>query len=306
MHNKYIKVLACHKCGKRPLHIKKSGLCIVCYQHSRNATKTDRPPPNELSKYAKGHPVPVQINHRRRSPTPYTPKFIISTSKKIALNVLEKYGIELFDDLDKLKDSHVLTLKNIGDKYNITRERIRQIFKGIHGFPYTVSYNKLMQIRNNTEDTGCVNDPRHKISDYKIDTHVYTGALGEYAVLRKCEELGYDVLPQCSKKIDLKINGFDVDVKTAKELRRSHPKGIVKYYRFSIKTYQRKNCDFIIGYIEPKNIFYVFPKDSFSFNGGKNTDKGFYIRDGANHHPWGAYATPMHEQYKEAWHLLKK
>lgn len=292
----------CVVCNDKPIHNRKRKLCIGCYLKLRrlgvicvNGNKAR--PVQSLKKVRK--PVPKQYNHRRRSPTPFTPKFIDSVSKKCMLTLLNKYGIDIFNDFDKLRDSHVMTLQTLGDKYGVTRERIRQIYKHMFGHSYTQDFKKLVNIRNSTEELSCANDPRIKLAEAKGKRN-YDKAVGELAVFNKCIELGFDVNISCNK--GMIINNKKVGVK----VNSSHAYGYndsrnngngCKHYHFSITDIDKHEYDLMILYIMIKNLFYIIPKNVF------NRYRFIYIREGISK-IGGKRIKPIFSEYMEAWNQL--
>ena len=72
-----------------------------------------------------------------------------------------------------------------------------------------------------------------------------------------------------------------------------------EYYKFSVchgskekRNYQKEEVDFIICYVIPEDIWYVFPLEVL-------TSITVKVR------PWASTDEYVYEQYKEAWHLIK-
>lgn len=273
----YIETDKCVECHEAPIDYMKWGVCKKCY-------------------YILTRPEP-----KRRRTDIFIPKFKKGTSLKTSLNCLKKYGVSFFDDLDLLESSHITTLNIIGAKYGLTRERIRQLFTIIKGYPYTESWRLLSEHRKLTVSDPCTHDPRRKVAEYKGNGSCKKGAIIEKQVLEKCQSLNYAVNPHCSVEYDLNINGYAVDVKSSWKSYKMSKNNKSHYFHFNLRKTQIEKCDFFICYAKPKDTFYIIPIQAV---GGES----IYIREEETHqHPCPA-AYPMKqkwEKYREAWHFLK-
>lgn len=86
----------CNDCGKKPVFIKKRGLCKSCYYRN-------------YSKY-------------RKDSSKWTPQFKWTPQENLLKTITEKYGQNMIDDLLYEKN-----FAAIGRKYGLSRERIRQM-----------------------------------------------------------------------------------------------------------------------------------------------------------------------------------
>jgi hypothetical protein len=212
-------------------------------------------------------------------------------------NIRLKYGEEILFDLERLVAEYSLTLQSLGDKYNLTRERIRQLFKLVYGYSYT---NVLRKKRNDhkIEERIKLKDPREQVKRYHHSA-LLKGVQSEAIVLEICQKLGYVVSPYRNQTCDLVINGIPCDVKSAHKLANTAKKGTnseVRYYHFSITKNQKRDATYIICHAVPKNEFYVIPREYISA-------RQIYIRafDTANTQGSGRFA-----RWKGAWHLLNQ
>lgn len=199
----------------------------------------------------------------------------------------------MIDDFEALKTDNSLTLEKIGQKHHLTRERVRQIYERYNGFHYTVvtkrrsferKHNKLREIEERR-------NPNYKVNNYK-DGLGLKGAFAEKKVLDICNNLHYKVTPFVSRTLDLVINGYGVDVKSAYKSYPNSKTSSHKHYHFHVLESQ-KIADFLICYAVPVNKFFIIPSREFPKSDGifipeKPTIRGRY---------W---------KYLEAWHLLEK
>ena len=258
----------CKSCYSNPVFIKKRGLCRSCYNKDYKRGKIKR---------LEGH-------------YPHPREWKIERLKK-------KYGEDLINDLILIKKHASMTLTEIGDKYGFSREYARQTFKIVNGVPYT-KYLKIKADKYNDslEEIGCSEDPRHKVAEYTGGTSL-KGAKAELLCFNKCEGLGFDVSAPCNKTVDLLVNGFRVDVKSAWGTN-SMGSSVAEYYCFLASKKQQEICDFLACYAQPIDTFYIIPKLVF----GCGT---IYIR--ANNNRGRTDYTPKRKDYrpfKEAWYLL--
>jgi len=262
----------CCTCQDQPIHIKKRGLCSRCYQRWWERT------------------------HRRTRKR--TPKEILRS------NLVENHGKEILKDFDLLFKKQFWNLTELAKAYGFTRERARQLFKGLYGIPYgQIQKEKTALKQAEMKIWDCVCDPRLKIID-KRDSLVKRGAKAEVLVLEKCEELGYECeyAPK-GHVVDFKINGKLVEVKSRNSGSPTRPKGAT-FYCTTLSPRQQKEADFVIFYVQPQNTFYVFPNT--------NGRKSFVVRDSGYTHKYewlNKYRRNMYwervRKYEEAWHLLK-
>ena len=297
----------CSSCNENPVYSRKTNLCKFCYtrpgkffypdnERIKISKRVPRPPKIKRKRVG----LPLTINFRRPHIVPFTPRFIDRTNKKLQLGIFKRYGIEFFNDLDTATQNPFFNLKDIGDKYGLTRERIRQIYKAIYGTPF--NQIKREKRKDMFATDPCINDPRIKAAETKS-----FGVRSELDVFKKCESLGFDVKPNCASTADLWVNGYVVDVKSAKK---SFQPGLVsKYYHFAIKSPQLKICDFFICHITSKNTFYVIPKGKIHRRKPLLNGKGasIYIRDETVKSGKNLYSeNDNYKPFKEAWNLLKR
>jgi hypothetical protein len=259
----------CIACEKRPIYIKKRGLCRTCYAWAiRN---------NALSSF------PID-KERLPSKTVGNPG-----------STLVKYGQEILKDYERLMVDGQYTLDHIGRKYGFSRERARQIFEKIYGFKYTVAVNKKSHDRKAARYLKS-RDPRLKALRYKEGSNVLKGAQTESRVFEICNRLGYEITPYEGREIDLVINGYNVEIKSAHKTYCTCPKKTTKqYYHVWLLPSQQSKADFVAVHIVPENKFYVYPREAFKSDIYiPQVDSTYYN------------ARNKHRKYLEAWNLLER
>jgi len=300
----------CPSCNENPVYSRKTNLCKFCYTRpgkffypDKEKIKSSKRVPKPPKVKRKRIGLPFTINFRRPHIVPFTPRFIDRPNKKLQLGILKRYGIEFFNDLDRATQNPFFNLTDIGDKYGLTRERIRQIYKVIYGGPF----NPVKKDKRATLEIGdpCINDPRRKVAEYKKGLQ-RIGAKSELLVFKKCKKLGFDVRPRCEQITDLWVNGHIIDVKSCTLQSQPH---LSKYYHFSIRPKQFELCDFFICHIVPENSFYIIPKEKIhrrkAFLNGKSVS--IYIRDEMVKSGKNLYSkNDNYKPFKEAWNLLKR
>jgi len=220
---------------------------------------------------------------------------------------IKKYGEGLVLDLQGLIDGNNQTLSSIGTKYGITRERIRQMFELLHGFKYTVAVraNSEKKKRIRVERRLAKRDPRYKVENFREGSNIYHGAESEKKVFDICAALGYEIKPYPTKTIDIVINGYKVDIKSAHCTTMTHPSGKTPLYHFHLLESQRI-ADFVICHASPINKFFVIPINEYP------KCNHLYIPH-TKTMEWKAGRYGLCKQkreskyynYLEAWHLLK-
>jgi hypothetical protein len=236
----------CQFCGKRQVAIKKYKICRPCYSRWIRTGKT--------APSKRGRPVVPHAKWR----------------EKIRL---EK-GDEFIKDLKAVRKNPYLTLNDLGVKYGLTRERIRQIYKKYFSAPYTKALKrKALALK---EDISCSKDPRNKVNNYKKGTHIHYAAEIEKLFLETCEHVGLDVSPSCDTSSDLVVNGKKVEVKSARTASQAVKGANTKYFSYNVPEREIKSCDFIAAHQPELNLFYIIPnqwKDK--------TGHSFHIKSGS-------------------------
>jgi len=206
--------------------------------------------------------------------------------------IVSRYGIKILDDFETLRTLPYSTLSGMAEKYGITRERIRQLFKIVYGRPYTQSLRKKRAFAKEESAMSCTHNPRHKVSEYVIGSLVHTGAIYEKKFLEQCESKGFCVRPILKRVVDLRVNGHLVDVKYCSTPVRTTKSSNNLYYRYHVLKHQVELCDFFACYHQGEEYFYIIPNVFFTT---KKCDTMIYIPEKHPH---------RYSEYKNAWHLL--
>ena len=256
-------------CEINPIKYQRRNLCEKCYYKAwRNGAL---------------EPIPKKTNR-----------------KYLTNNLVKKYGADILDDFKMLKKNPAWTLERLGKKHGFSRERARQLFEVVFGKPYTSSSIKKSKMLK--KDIGCVNDPRYKYAEYKRNwgnsckSTRWKSAVTEKMFFDRCEEMGLTIEVPCGSKIDIKINGYWVDVKSCFAQSFTSKGQKTPHRRFGITSEQSKKCDFIACYHGGEKAFFIIPKKEFC--GGH----GIYISEVNTN--WGG-SKNRYWEYKNAWHLLE-
>jgi hypothetical protein len=211
--------------------------------------------------------------------------------------LVNRYGKDIISDLKELKTNYGITLEMVGEKHGFTREYARNAFEIVVGKAYTEYLKKKRdKVKSDMASLSCCHDPRRKVAEYKKDSYHFTGAKGELVVFQKCQDLGYEVESPCGALIDLVVNGYQVEVKTA-TFGHYHGSGGIYYYRFSVSQRQIDKADFIACYVIPTGLVYVIPSEYAS--------KAIYLRVSPDPKlDYKSIKVLTWESYKEAWYLL--
>jgi len=179
-----------------------------------------------------------------------------------------KYSDEFINDLKSLIDEHHVTLIQIGEKYGVTRERIRQIFELLYGFKYTVAVKAKSEIkkREKYDDRIAKRDPRYKVENYKKGFNQHKGAESEKKVFDICAALNYEIKPSDSLSVDLIINGYKAEIKSAHRAGITSPGAKTPCYHFQLQKSQYL-VDFIICHAVPINKFFIIPRCEYPVGG---------------------------------------
>jgi hypothetical protein len=259
--------IPCGLCESRPVAIEKRGLCKSCYLRLRYT--------NDLI------PLPRKEEDKRK--------------ERAKNGLIKRYGPGILDDFELLKKNPAWTLERLGEKYGFSREYARQAYKFIIGHKYgedLKNKSKLLKV-----EIGCANDPRHKVADYKKgNSNIRKSAESELLFYQECESKGFKIDIPCKKEVDIKVNGYWVDVKSA-HTPILYPEAKTPYLRIGISEKQRNKSDFIAFYHSIKKSFYIIPRLEFL----KNKSKFIYIPTKKSPKKNSGM---RYEKYKDAWQLL--
>lgn len=185
------------------------------------------------------------------------------------------------------------TLQEIGDSWNISRERVSQLLK--HKFQITKDQKekhnhnrhrnkRRLYIQKNIEDKFAVYGQNGQGG----------GNWWEKKVFFLLSEMGFSVIPfTSSSAIDMIVNGWRVDIKGAfKPSMNKNKNGECTGYQFRAR---KKQLDFVEFFIccmnvNKRDIYYVIPREEW---GGVVT----------NINPFGEKS--RYKKYKNAWKQLR-
>lgn len=216
--------------------------------------------------------------------------------KKMTRRLRHKYGESFLVDIEKIKDGlRFVTLDSVGKKYNLTRERVRQIFFVIYGCG-------VRSIKKRIDLKTCKHDPRIKVAEFK-EGIIKQGAVAELKFFKKCCELGFDVKPECGRTIDQNVNGYKVEIKASYSSRRTSEGQITKHHHYSLSSKQIELADFFACYHFISDSFFIIPKNKTPFFNKKcKKEKSIYITVEKSKY---YCAKNRYWEFQNAWHLLE-
>jgi hypothetical protein len=206
----------CTECGIRPIVIKKCKLCKQCY--------------NRLYYRNRGISKPEKTS--------------IEIAKEKINRAATKYGPDLLKDLELLKTKPFWTIKTVGVKYGISKERVSQLFETLFGESVAnYQQNKKAKVKEDIALLDSVCDMRHLVSK---------SSAGKVRVFEKCIELGFETY-WAAGKADLVVNGYRVGVNSNLSDRfNSNRLNRVKYFDFKVSTSKVEDVNFFIFYAASK------------------------------------------------------
>lgn len=216
-------------------------------------------------------------------------------------NAINKYGSGLIRDMNILRSGNT-TLINIGNKYGISRERIRQLYPMFFGENYTPTVKRRIETRKTLEQ---IKDKEKHLFENRLSRaqkhcNSYTAIIAENLFLQKCKILGYDITMERGNFLyDATVNGIPVDVKScsaASNYQRYHT-GHQLYYHFNSRKKQRESVKFFPFYLFDCDIWYIIPAKNL------NSQTYFLPKYDTNYNGMHKYREV--QKYREAWHLLK-
>jgi AraC-like DNA-binding protein len=223
----------------------------------------------------------------------------LATPSQALMRQVQKYGAEFAEDLEALKTRQFWTLTEMGKKYGITRERVRQIFKRTYGESFrTYQKKKTKDLRAELRTTGCKFHPINKLQLSKgLESNISKGLAGEVLVAKKAQEFGYEVNGYTSTVVDMQINGYAVEIKTCFCQSKTVKGAKVRYYRAAISKKQLGILDYLIVVVPMMSAFYIIPREHLG--AGPN----IYIPTKKS---TASNAQNRYHQFRDAWHLLKR
>jgi len=255
-------------CGNEPIFIQKRGLGRRCY--------------NWIWRNGGLPSIPIKSREARK--------------KTLTRNLIKKYGFGIICDFDDLNHRPFWNLVDVGNKHGFSRERARQIYTLLCNKPFTpVQMRKNKKTRG--DDIACLHNPLRKIAEYKKGSSHRAGAKIEQLFIDKCEKRGIKVVIPCTRIIDLKINGYNVEVKS-----RGLTNVNTNSFQFPIHPNQYEKADFFACYHKTEAVFFIVPRDAVRIS--KRSRGICYSICISEKKTTNRNAKNYYWQYRNAWHQL--
>lgn len=262
----------CCNCGCNSILINKWKLCNSCYTKFRKS---------------------AQFKHTKT----VDQKKIYKTNL-----IIERYGTGLFKDMELSQSLHSITLRSIGDKYGISRERVRQLYK----YYYGKSWREGKGPHKQEHDIGCEYDPKQKMLAYDINMatqRTFIRAQIEVELLNKCKSFNFPVTIIPSQRRRFIINGFSsiMYIATKASVTTKCYKNPMRYYRLVINDSTLYQSDFLIFAIYNNDLqtFYTFPFDYWK------DKRSIYVPARETRYRRKNNVSKCIAEYQEGWQLFK-
>lgn len=260
----------CAVCGVRPVEMKKRRACHPCYRVAK-ATGT-------LKQVPYIEPPEERMN-----------------TYKVGLTL--RFGEDFLKDLSDLDTRHFWNLTEMGKKYGVTTEYIRQIHKKINGRGFREIKNK--KTRERGVDIACKYDPRHKAAEYKPNSPAQISAMKAKLFYEICIKKGFEVDVLRNQSANLRVNGHCISVHTA-QTAKTIPGAKTPKYHYSFKKNQIALADYYACWHERMSCFFIIPN---RWKGPGKREQSIYINEiKSDFHT----AKNKYYEYKDAWHLLER
>ncbi len=225
----------------------------------------------------------------------------VNSENKTIIKAIDKYGDGFRDDMDLLRSGGT-TLAKVGNKYGLTRERIRQVYPKFFGEKYT-EVTHCRKVANKVKKEKLYEEKMrfdNRLNRAKKNCPTYTGIVAENLFRNKCESLGYKVKMMNGNHLyDAEVNGIPVDIKSNTESAIFVKcKSRQKYYHFNTTDKQKGAVKFFPVFLFDENSWYILPV------GLLNKIKTYYIPKYDIEYA-GSHKYRDIQKYREAWHLLK-
>lgn len=219
-----------------------------------------------------------------------------------------KRGSDFIACMDRLANPYEnITMTQVAQNHHLTRERIRQIFLKLHGYPFTASKNSRSEKKKSRAQH---NMTVRKLEKRKLDNRIkrykpcgkhHTGLVAEITFRDECKKRGlvvYEHPGRCA--CDFIVNSQHVEVKSCLEARMPSPNSKTPVYIVSLRRTQYESMHFVAVYAFPEACFFIIPKSALGTPKG-NKYVGVCIPAGTStyHYFKGKYL-----EFKDAWHLL--
>jgi len=261
----------CFKCKEKEITDVARGLCNRCYVTSR------------YKNLINGLPMRLTKNQKRRGT-------IIRTR--------DKYGIEFLKDINAVDHKQFFNLSDIARKYNVSRERIRQLYTKIKDRPFQEI--SILKTANRDDELSCPHDPRHKAAEYIKDSNIGKAAIVEKKFYEECADRSFDISFCKNGNVDLIVNGLFVDVKSAFVSACLTKGAKTRYFRYVGRGEQVKIAHFFACYHLRRKTFFIIPNNIIPKD--KNNISTIYIQEikSKYHNSKNKYW-----EYENRWDLLE-
>jgi len=252
----------CKDCNLRPVHVKKWQSCKKCAARRRWILRSKGISPVHDYELART----IDITKKYKSLT--------AKRRDKVKRTVKKYGIQFLKDLNALDSRHFWNLTEMGKKYNLSREYIRQIYSLIKQRPYKKVLSKKTEKLKKETELSCTCNPHNQLALAEInglskDSHYFK----HYKTRKKF----MDLCPFADISIDKKglfiINNHKVNVISAYKVSLTTPRNKTGHFRYSIT--ENIPADFWACWHNEEQAFFIIPRNKINF--GKYKTHSIYI-----------------------------
>ncbi len=192
--------------------------------------------------------------------------------KRTVKKIQDKYGEELLADFEMIRTRPFYGLTSIAPKYNLTKERLRQIHFILYGEDFGEAMKRKSDaVKKEIGAVGCPYDSRTILANtLNHNSYRFLGAEIEKLFRDICVEKGFHVESSRGTEFDLFVNGLKIEIKSYyKGLHMPH-KSKTLYERCSLSINQIKKLpfDYLAFYSKIKEKFYLIPREIIKDTGG--------------------------------------
>jgi len=207
--------------------------------------------------------------------------------------VTKKYGPDFIKDLELLKNQPFWSIYTMAAKYEISKQRVSQLFKKIFGEP--VKKYKFQKLAKVSADIGLLNTQCNK---YHFNSKRSTGIVRVY---EKCIDLGFDT-SWAAGRVDLVVNDYRIGVSSnfTKSIK-PNSQHKARYLAFVVTMSKLEHVDFYILYAAfSAERWFVIPSEISKNYQGRSNYWAIYIPEKVEKTTKNIYW-----KYEDAWDQLK-